>query len=45
VLRPLIAVVLLLAAPSSSPAEERMVPSWMIIDAGAKKVLMDAVSR
>jgi plastocyanin len=43
VLRPL-AVALVLIATEAWAAEERMVPSWMTIDAGAKKVTMDVIA-
>jgi sulfocyanin len=44
VLMSLIAVALWLAGSGSSLAEERIVPSWMTIDAGAQKVQMDVVA-
>lgn len=43
-MRPLIAVVLWLATAASSWAAEPIVPSWMTIDAGARKVAMDVVA-
>jgi sulfocyanin len=44
VLKALIAVALLLTGPSSGLAGEPVVPSWMTIDPGARKVEMDVVA-
>lgn len=43
-LRALIAVALLLVGADTAWAEEQVVPSWMTIDARAKKVQMDVVA-
>jgi sulfocyanin len=43
-LRVLVAALLLLAAAGPGLAEERLVPSWMKIEAAAKKVEMDVVA-
>jgi sulfocyanin len=39
-----LAAVLVLIATAASAAEERTVPSWMTVDAGAQKVTMDVVA-
>lgn len=43
-LRALIYVVIVLAAAGPGRAEERLAPSWMTSDAGAKKIQMDVVA-
>jgi sulfocyanin len=42
--RKLLAAALVLIATVASAAEERTVPSWMTVDAGAQKVTMDVVA-
>ena len=42
--RTLISVVVMLTAAGPVQAEERLAPSWMTIDAGAKNVAMDVVA-
>jgi Sulfocyanin (SoxE) domain len=44
VLRALFVIVVVLAVAGPVRAEERMVPSWMTVDAGAQKVEMDVVA-
>jgi sulfocyanin len=44
VLRWVVLAVVLCVPAASSRAEEQMVPSWMAIDAGARKVQMDVVA-
>jgi sulfocyanin len=42
--RKLLAAALVLIATAASAAEERTVPSWMTVNAGAQKVTMDVVA-
>ena len=42
--RLLIGLLLLLASPALIRAEERVTPSWMTVEAGAKQVAMDVVA-
>jgi sulfocyanin len=44
VLGALISVVVVLAAVGPVRAEERLTPSWMTVDGGAKKVTMDVIA-